>query len=418
MSGVYLVVGILLFIGTLAAYAPKLFGPFRVAAGFVGMAVTLLIPQYLLISLLLSAGAIYDGALGSTLGRVGFVFHLVSGVALAALLWRMNRALPLLDGQPVGDDDWPFSTASTGAFSPKLGPSILLRTKVQATVRLERAVEFHRAGNRRLILDVYHPAQGSEPKPAIVYIHGGGWMTGSRRQSRFMCADLASRGFPVFAISYRFAPFAGMKDIIGDCKAGLAWVRARQSEYGADERTLVMGGSAGGHLAGMLALTPNEKRFQPGFEDADTSVDGAVILYGVSKLSSVYTTHKDALFGWFLQLVVRSSYAKNPEAWHELEPVSWASKAAPSMLFVHGLADGVVSVGQSRLLAERLREEGARRVNLLEVPLAQHAFEVMPTVMQQRAVRLICGWCEEVSERAASDDARQAFVSNSEPSPS
>lgn len=402
MNGVFLILGVGLFLATLAAYRPRLFGPLKVVAGFVGMAVTLLVPQFLALAAIVSAVAVYYGAFDSPLGRVGLALHLVSGIALVVLQWRMNRALPLLDGHAVRDDEWPFSDASRDAFSPTIGPSLLLRTQVLASARVERGIEFRRVGGRRLVLDVYRTPEGSKPKPAIVYVHGGGWMSGSRRQSRFMCAELASRGFPVFAISYRFAPFAGMKDIIGDCKAGLAWVRARQRDYGADERTLVMGGSAGGHLSAMLALTPNEKRFQPGFEDADTSVNGAVIFYGVTELSSVYTTHKDLLFGWFLQVVVRSPYAKNPEAWRELEPVSWASKAAPSMLFVHGLSDGVVPVAHSRLLAKKLREEGARRVNLLEIPLAQHAFEVMPTVMQQRAVRLICGWCEEVSERAAS----------------
>lgn len=414
MSAVYFVVGVVLFLATLAAYQPRFFGPLRVAAGFVGMAVTLLVPQYLVLAAMLTVAAFLEGAFHDTLGQVGLGLHLVSMVALVVLQWRMNRALPLLDGQAVGDDEWPFSDASRDAFAPTVGPSLLLRTKILSTARVERGIEFRRAGRRRLALDVYRPPEGSERKPAIVYVHGGGWITGSRRQSRFMCAELASRGFPVFAISYRFAPFTGMKDIVSDCKAGLAWVRARQGEYGADERTLVMGGSAGGHLAAMLALTPNEKRFQPGFEEADTSVNGAVIFYGVTELSSVYTTHKDLLFGWFLQVVVRSSYAKNPDLWRELEPVSWASKAAPSMLFVHGLADAVVPVAHSRLLAKKLREEGASRVNLLEVPLAQHAFEVMPTVQQQRAVRLICGWCEEVSERAATHVEPATMASNSD----
>lgn len=402
-GGVYCALGIALFLATLAAYSTRVFGPLRVLAGFVGMAMTLLTPQFLALAAVVSAICWRLGAFESTAGQVGAALHLASALALVALQWRMNRALPVLDGHEVGDDEWPFPDSPTErAFVPTLGPSLFLRTQILSTARVERAVEFRRVGRRRLVLDVYRPPQGFEPKPAIVYVHGGGWASGSRRQSRFMCAELASRGFPVFAISYRFAPFAGLKEIISDCKAGLAWVRLRQGDYGADERTLVMGGSAGGHLAAMLALTPNERRFQPGFEDADTSVNGGVILYGVTELSSVHTTHKDPLFAWFLRMVVRSSFARQPELWRELEPVSWASESAPAMLFVHGLADGVVPLAHSKLLLSKLKEAGAREASLLEVPLGHHAFEVMPTIMQQRAVRLICGWCEQVSKRPAS----------------
>lgn len=406
MSLVYLALGIALLLATIAAWSPRVFVPFRALAGFTGMAVTLLLPQVLIIGALTAAVFGHFGAFEKTPGVVGLGLHLVSWAALLVLQHRMNRARPLLDGEVVADTDTPFGeppAPDETPWVPTFGPSLSLRTRVLSEARIEKNIEFHRAGRSRLVLDIYRPPEGSSPKPAIVYIHGGGWISGSRKQSRFMCAELAARGFPVFAISYRFALSTNALGMLADCKAGLAWVRAKQREYGADDRTLVMGGSAGGHLAAMVALTSNEKRFQPGFEDADTTVHGAVILYGVTDLTGVFSARKDPLFGLYLRtLLVRSSYATNPELWAEVEPLSWASKNAPPMLFVHGLSDGVVPVTHSRLLIEKLRDAGATQVHLLEVPLAHHAFEVMPTMAHQRAVRVISAWCLRL---ARGDDA-------------
>lgn len=401
MSVIYLVLGVALALATVAAWSPRVFLPFRALAGFTGMAITLLLPQVLIIGALTAAMFGHFGAFEETAGRVGLGLHVVSWAALIVLQHRMNRARPLLDGQVVADTDRPFGAPATPEetpWVPTFGPSFLLRTRVLSEARIEKDIEFHRAGRRKLVLDIYRPPEGASPKPAIVYIHGGGWISGSRKQSRFMCAELAARGFPVFAISYRFALSTDALGMLADCKAGVAWVRARQREYGADDRTLVMGGSAGGHLAAMVALTSNEKRFQPGFEDADTTVHGAVILYGVTDLTGAFSARKDPLFGLYLRtLLVRSSYATSPELWAEVEPLSWASRNAPPMLFVHGLSDGVVPVTHSRLLIERLRDAGATQVHLLEVPLAHHAFEVMPTMAHQRAVRVIAGWCERLA---------------------
>lgn len=399
MSFAYFLLGCVLALATLAAYSPWAFRPFQALAGFTGMAVTLFLPHIVLLATMVSVGVWAYGGLQSTAGLVGLALHAGSAVALLLLQRRMNRALPRLDGRVIHDADTPFASLK-GDFLPIFGPSLLLRTAVLASANVERGVEFRRVGARRLRLDVYRPPEGLGRRPAIVYVHGGGWVSGSRRQSKFMCAELAAAGFVVFAISYRLAPLVGMKDIVTDCKAGLAWVRAHQQQYGADERTLVMGGSAGGHLAAMLALTPNEPRFQAGFEDGDTSVDGAVVLYGVTDLTEQSVAKKDVLFGWFLRMIVRSSFVSSPDSWRELEPLHWAGPNAPPLLFVHGLSDAVVPLSHSKRLMAKLRESGAPDAHLLEMPLAHHAFEVMPTMMHQRAVRLIVGWCEETSASA------------------
>ena len=97
-----------------------------------------------------------------------------------------------------------------------------------------------------------------------------------------MLHELAERGWVCVAINYRLSPKATWPDHVVDCKRALAWVRDHIAEYGGDPSFVaVSGGSAGGHLAALVALTPNEPEWQPGFEDADTSVDACIPFYGV-----------------------------------------------------------------------------------------------------------------------------------------
>ena len=104
----------------------------------------------------------------------------------------------------------------------------------------------------------------------LVYIHGGAWVIGDKREQGIpMMHELAQRGWVCVAINYRLSPRATWPAHIVDCKRAVAWVREHIAEYGGDPGFIaVSGGSAGGHLSALLALTPNEPEWQPGFEDA------------------------------------------------------------------------------------------------------------------------------------------------------
>jgi acetyl esterase/lipase len=260
----------------------------------------------------------------------------------------------------------------------------------------------------QLRLDVYRPRRPVGPRPSVIYIHGGAWLIGTRRQSRFMLYELAAAGFPVFAIAYRFAPRFPLPAAIEDCKAAVAWVRAHAAEYGGRaDQIVAMGGSAGGHLAAMLALTPGVARFQPGFEEADTRVQGAVVLYGVPDLEGVFSDER-AHRGMAMLLervVLRRRFRDDPEPFRAASPLRWASPEAPPMLLVHGTHDRIVPIGESRRFAEALRAAEAEVVHLLEVPFGQHAFEIFPTPLHQRAVRVIVRFLESLARRAAPNGA-------------
>jgi acetyl esterase/lipase len=117
----------------------------------------------------------------------------------------------------------------------------------------------------------------------MVYIHGGAWIIGEKReQGKPMMYELVARGWVCVAINYRLSPKATWPDHIVDAKRAVAWVKEHIAEYGGDPSFVaVSGGSAGGHLCALLALSAGDPTFQPGFEEADTSVEACVPFYGV-----------------------------------------------------------------------------------------------------------------------------------------
>ena len=135
---------------------------------------------------------------------------------------------------------------------------------------------------RQNLLDVYHQRSRPSGGPVLVYLHGGAFRSGRKnREARPLLYRLASQGWVCISANYRLSPAATFPDHLIDVKKVIAWAREHGHEYGADTGVLfTAGSSAGGHLASMAALTPNDPRFQPGFEREDTSVTAAIALYG------------------------------------------------------------------------------------------------------------------------------------------
>jgi hypothetical protein len=150
-----------------------------------------------------------------------------------------------------------------------------------ASVRACRDLAYGTAG-RHNRLDLYHHRSRPRDAPVLIHFHGGGFSGGRKSvESRALLFRLASRGWVTISANYRLRPEAGLHDHLIDVKKVLAWVAEHGPEYGADpSKRFVSGGSAGGTLACLAALTQNQASYQPGFEDADTSVTGAISLSG------------------------------------------------------------------------------------------------------------------------------------------
>ena len=244
---------------------------------------------------------------------------------------------------------------------------------------------------KRGLLDVYKPKGDVNDAPVLLQVHGGGWTIGNKDQQGLpLMRHMAERGWVCFAINYRLSPRDAWPAHIVDVKRSIAWIREHGKEYGADPSFIaITGGSAGGHLTALAALTANDPEYQPGFEGADTSLQAAVPFYGVYDLAGA-TGSKSArrMRDHFLApRVFFESPRRNIEPFEKASPVLRVREDAPPFYIIHGVNDTLVSIGQARTFVEKLREVSKHAVAYSELSGAQHAFDVFPSVRSQHSVR-------------------------------
>jgi acetyl esterase/lipase len=221
--------------------------------------------------------------------------------------------------------------------------------------------------------------------PVLVYIHGGAWIIGDKREQGIpMLHELAERGWVCVAINYRLSPRATWPDHVVDCKRALAWVRDHVADYGGDPSFLaVSGGSAGGHLCALVALTPNEPEWQPGFEDADTSVDACVPFYGVHDVTGDPESsgiHGPGLVDLLQRRVMKRTVFEDAVVFEQASPDRRIAASAPPMFVIQGANDTLVPPQVARRFVLRLRGVSGKPVAYLELPCAQHAFDILASI--------------------------------------
>lgn len=256
------------------------------------------------------------------------------------------------------------------------------------------------AGAPKLKLDVYAPLNDPEPgekRPAILQIHGGAWIVGSKDEQGIpLLNHLASCGWVGFNVDYRLSGFVGSRtkirypDHLVDCKKALAWIREHADEYNVDPDFIVVtGGSAGGHLCALVALTQNDPAFQPDFEEADTSVQAAVPFYGVYDLTDRLNLNGPQFRDLMAKVVMGIPIDEDPEAWAAYSPIDRISPEAPPMMVIHGDRDVLVPVGGAREFVSELREISKEPVVYTELHGAQHAFDIFPSIRTVTTVEAV-----------------------------
>ncbi len=286
-------------------------------------------------------------------------------------------------------------------------------------VKVKRGVVYHREPRRRVRLDIYRSKdsqRGDEPRPAVIQVHGGGWILGSRSEQGIpLLNHLAANGWIGFNVDYRLSPRATLPEHVIDVKRAIAWVRENADDLGVDRaRVAITGGSAGGHLTALAALTADDESLQPGFEDADTSVVAAVPFYGIYDLLDE-AKHYPHLHDWlFAKVVLKQSVSEAPELYRSVSPTHRVTEDAPPFLIFHGDQDTLVPVGDARAFAKRLEETSRNDVLYVEMPGAEHAFDIFPSLRTARVVETIERFLRSVIEEEARDQdasGRQRILS-------
>ncbi len=251
-------------------------------------------------------------------------------------------------------------------------------------VRRDRDRVYARASGRDLRLDVYrHRDHGDdERRPVLLYVHGGAWVLGDKdTQGIPLMLEMASRGWVGVNADYRLSPWVSFPGHLIDVKRAIAWVRDHADELGADPSFVaVAGGSAGGHLAALTALTAGREDLQPGFEETDTSVQAAVPFYGVYDFTNRHDTEPEGIVDRFLEPhVMQASPEEAPERYALASPLDQVGPHAPPMMVIHGERDTLASPEGARRFVEAQARAGTRPVQVW-LPGAQHAFDVFPSV--------------------------------------
>jgi acetyl esterase/lipase len=209
-------------------------------------------------------------------------------------------------------------------------------------------------------------------------IHGGGWVIGSRSEQGLpLLGHMAAQGWVGFNVDYRLSPWATYPDHLDDITAALAWIREHADDYGIDpDFVCITGGSAGGHLCALLALT------------ADPPVAAAVPFYGV------YDFTRDGAFGedervysLFLESWVMKAFVdEEPARYADASPIHHVHADAPPFLVIHGDRDTLAPVEDARAFVAKLRKVSQQPVAYAEMRGAQHAFEIFPSVRSARVI--------------------------------
>jgi acetyl esterase/lipase len=251
------------------------------------------------------------------------------------------------------------------------------------------------SGYRRLTLDLYTPPRKAGAKPLVVYVHGGGWMNGDSRHFGAVAdlpalfARLAGEGFVVAAIEYRHGREARFPAQVHDVRAAVRFLKANAARFGIDPaRTGIIGGSAGAHLAGLVALSCGDRSLDPADTKAPEGsecVQAFVGWYGVYDANALAKERPSGRDG-AIEALMGCENGCSSDALASVSPLTYLDRADPPTLLIHGTEDKVVPVSQSRALEAPMKRAGVP-VEAIYISGVDHSF-VGSTPADTRAATL------------------------------
>ncbi len=351
------------------------------------------LPLHLIVGeLCLALLLIANGGLGAPPG--------IAGLALLALTWA-----GLLYIYRAGHRTDRAIRAALDDVGLDLGPPLLRYPRShlivpplmfwRRDVEVVRDVPFVEKGGVPLNLDIYRPRGDATPstakRPAIVQVHGGAWFIGFKQyQGIPLLTHMAANGWVGFNVDYRLSPKATFPDHLVDIKRAVAWIRDNAEELGVDPDFIVVtGGSAGGHLSALMGLTADDPEYQPGFEEADTSVQAALVFYGVFDIANSLGTKPASYLRLIERVLMKKRIAEDPEAFRRASPVDRVRPDAPPFFVVHGTRDNLATVRDARTFVERMRSCSKDHVLYAELPGAAHAFDVFPSMRTVAVIEVV-----------------------------
>ena len=249
---------------------------------------------------------------------------------------------------------------------------ILLTTAALADTQAD--IEYAKVGDVSLKLDLHRPQ--AENPPLIVYVHGGGWRAGSKKDTPIV--DLYDKGFAIASVDYRLSTQAVFPAQVHDIKAAIRFLRAKAGLYHINAMKIaIIGSSAGGHLAALVGVSNGNQELEGKVgEHLDQSSDVQVIVsyYGASNLETILSQSTPQGLNFripALKLLLGDTPDKKPELAKLASPVAHLDKNDPPLLLIHGDADPQMPPQQSEELAKAYAALGLP-VTLIMLPGSKH----------------------------------------------
>jgi acetyl esterase/lipase len=415
MPEAFLVVSIIGLLFTINAFRPVRIESIGVVSFFAGWLTSELPMHHLAWQVVATACFVAGGALDETPGIIGLAITLVSWCGLIVLVVQATRTGAIVEAalrETLGDDyRAELEPGLCNDDDPVVEWKRLVLPFRHSDPEVEKIadIDYGGAALKRQRLDVYRGRPSAMGRPVFLYIHGGAWIIGDKKEQGFpLMLQLAAQGWVCVTANYALSPKATFPDHLLDVKRALAWVKLHIAEYGGDPGYIVIsGGSAGGHLCSLAALTPNRPEYQPGFESVDTTVQGCVPFYGVYDFTNRNGVRGRGMGKFLEKRVMKSTLATARDEWEAASPMDQVNQGAPPFFVVHGANDTLVPVAEARSFVKLLRAASGTPVAYAELPGAQHAFELFRSVRTLHVVRGVERWLAwAYGTRAGASDRR------------
>ncbi|HVJ84698.1 MAG TPA: alpha/beta hydrolase [Caulifigura sp.] len=239
--------------------------------------------------------------------------------------------------------------------------SVLVAQAVAAEP-VQKNIEYARVGERVLALDLYSP-DAKDPAPAIVWIHGGAWRSGSKDD--VPVKRWIESGFAIASVDYRLSPEAPFPAQAHDIKSAIRYLQAHARGLRIDpDRIVIAGSSAGAHLAALVGVSNGVPELEGSIGTPATKpaqVRAIVSFFGASNLQTILsqsTEHGLSVRVPALKLLLGGSQDEKSDLAKLASPVAHVDANDPPLWLIHGDADPQMPIEQSRELESKYRSAG------------------------------------------------------------
>lgn len=221
---------------------------------------------------------------------------------------------------------------------------------------VQQDVVYAAANNTQLKLDVWYPRDNPTPTPTLVYIHGGGWIFGTKEGSILQALPFLEKGWRVVNVEYRMASNSLAPAAVEDTRCALRWVFRNAKQYNFDKSKIVLTGhSAGGHLSLITGMLPdgtdldNNCYASEKYGDEKMKVAAIINWYGITDVYDIIQGENLKNYG----VMWMGSQTNAPEIARRVSPLTYVREGLPPILTIHGDRDDVVPFSHAaRLHAE------------------------------------------------------------------